>query len=165
MRAGYHFVQPSVQVTASCGKWDLAGKLGSRIALGGNASYTVDGTETGLSLLRKAKIDYDIGFGYAASFEASFPLGPVKLGGALEVVNLSLKPKFGTIEAFEVGGVDNTQGLSTSELEFNAVDELNENSNYWQSGNFDPDQPEDVLTEPDPFSSIGLNVFVAYTFN
>ena len=105
----------------------------------------------------KTKYSGGVAWGFNSAVGAIFPLNDaLSIYSELNLVSLSYAPKKGEVTESTVNGQDNLPSLPKSAKEFEFVCEYADYN--------DPDAPSQELKTYYPFSSIGLNVGLVYSF-
>jgi len=110
-------------------------------------------------------ISYRISLGFSGALGLNFELSEkIDLLVELEGHTLRARPGSGSFTRLIVNGQDQLDGATPFDSQRNYVDEINQDSNTLANPNLDLNAPEDVLSKPSNFSSIGANVGIRFNF-
>lgn len=139
---------------------NIYSRMGLMIPVGGKTTFRQEQTTT-IPLLGtsetiiegESKGSLSIGYVGAIGYQMDFG-DNLQLFGEFEVVSLSIKSKSQEITRYDVDGIDQTSGMTTSQLQTEYVDELD------SSASTSPSEPSKALAGIAPFSSYGFQVGV-----
>lgn len=150
---------PTIVIAAGTDGVNPYAKFGFVIGTGSVTMDYEDNDDGDMEVL-KMKLNGGAAFGINGAIGAIFELSEsISLYGELNAINMSYAPKKGEIKEATYNGIDILPDMTTSEKEFEFVDELT----YNYSSPPPPDsQPNQELKYKLPFGSFGINFGVVF---
>lgn len=112
--------------------------------------------------ISEREFTYNDGISFGSAVELGLKYGlteKLSISAGITAIGMNYSPKRGEITKYTENGVDMLSQLSTSEREYEFVDEYSGNSEDYNS-----DEPSEILVIHFPFSSFGLNIGFRYSF-
>jgi len=135
--------------------------MGKTIITSTDSDYMGSGAKMDMEMERQGSFSLGligaIGYSFAISEQMNFFV-------ELQYSAMSMKSGTSKYTKLEVGGQDQLANMDTFDKETTYVDELTASSNTSSNPNYNKDAAKEALKETAPFSAIGINVGITFSF-
>lgn len=154
-------ITPNIILSVGEGKIKPYARLGIALGIGNTITIHDEYSNTdGDSEIFTFQYDQGLAFGTYGEFGLNIGFtDKLSLNVALNGYNMSWAPKHGILTEYKSNGLDMLPFLTTSDKEFEFVDNLTYNS----GAVYNESQPSQNLKSYNPFSSLGLNIGIRYS--